>query len=312
MTLLEVMISVAIILSMSAIVAQSLANSIEFNEVLSMRDTTARTARVALAKLKRDLQMAYLTPNRTLVDRYQTVFVGLDESPDRLFFSTLNHQRMYLNTRESDQAEISVWTEPSPKEQGYGSILYIRESPRIDQYPDEDGKVLPLAYNVRSFEVKYLAQVDNAWKDDWDTRSADTPYFLPRAVQIGLVLIASSTSEPGETEDVPFLTIVELDYAPRLPRTGASDVAAAEAAGAATVAGQASIFDFNKFNRGGFGGTGAGGLSSGLPSTSGSGSGKKGPTGARAGAAPTRAPTSPADAMRQGGVPEGMIPKGLR
>ena len=112
-TLMETMITVVIILTMGIIVAQSLRNSIEFNNVLSMRDSTARTARVALSRLKRDLQMAYLTPNKTIVARYQTVFVGLDESPDRLFFATLNHQRMYLNTRECDQSEVSIWTEPS-------------------------------------------------------------------------------------------------------------------------------------------------------------------------------------------------------
>ena len=125
--------------------------------------------------------------------------------------------------------------------------------------------MLPLAYNVRSFEVKYLSQVDNEWKDEWDTRAADTPYFLPRAVQIGLVLIASSTDDPDETEDVPFLTTVELEYAPRLPRTSNnSDIAAAQAAGANTVAGQSITFDTNKFNKGGFGGTGASGLASGM------------------------------------------------
>jgi len=275
MTLLEVMISIVIILTMSLIVAESLRNSIEFNEVLSLRDVTTRTARTALSRLKRDLQMAYLTPNRDglIPERYETVFVGFDESPDTLYFASLNHQRMYLDTRECDQTEFTVWAEPAPRDRGFGSVLYMREAPRIDGEPDEQGKVLPLAYNVRSFELKYLDQQDGEWKDEWDTRSADTPYFLPRAVQIGLVLIAVDPSDPEATEDVPFLTTVMLDYAPRMPRTSntgdiATAIANAQAAGngGGTIAGQGQgLFDVIKFGKGGFGGTGRSGLVSGVP-----------------------------------------------
>jgi len=286
MTLLEVMISIVIILTMSLIVAESLRNSIEFNEVLSMRDVTTRTARTALSRLKRDLQMAYLTPNNSglIPERYETVFVGLDESPDVLYWASLNHQRMYLDTRECDQTEFTVWSEPAPRDQGFGNVLYLREAPRIDGEPDEQGKVLPLAYNVRSFELKYLDQQDAEWKDEWDTRSADTPYYLPRAVQIGLVLIAVDPADPDETEDVPFLTTVLLEYAPRMPRTSntgdiATAIANAQASGNAggTIAGQGQgIFDLNKFGKGGFGGTGASGLVSGVPIPS-ANSGSKGP-----------------------------------
>jgi len=317
LTLMETMIAIVIMVVMGAVVAESLRNSAEFNQVLSMRDATARTARTAMARIKRDLALAYLTPNKALIDRYQTVFVGQDDSPDSLFFATLNHQRMYLDTRESDQAEISLWTEPSPKDVGNGSILYLRESPRIDQYPDEQGKVLPLAYNVRSFELKYLNQANNEWQDEWDTRSADTPYYLPRAVQIGLVLIATDTADEDETIDIPFLTTVQVEYAPRLPQTGGGDVAAAEQLAAAngtaggTIAGQASIFDPNKFGMGGYGGGGFGGLSSGLPTSKSNSSNKngrgRGNRSNRTNTRPTKAPTSPADAFKQGGLPPGMM-----
>ena len=217
LTLIEVMVAIVILLVMSAIVAESLRNSIQFHNLLSDRDGTVRAARVVLSRLKRDIQLAYLTPNRTVPDRFQTVFVGLDEEPDKLFFASLNHQRLYINSREADQTEITVWAESSRDGPGY--TLYHRESPRIDQEPDEDGVVWPLAYNVRSFRLRYLNQQDQEWKDEWDTRSADTPYRLPRAVEIGLVLIAPDPSDPSgqSTVDVPFLTTVMLEYAERLP-----------------------------------------------------------------------------------------------
>lgn len=220
LTLVEVMVAIVILLVMSAIVAESLRNSIQFHNLLSDRDGTVRTARVALSRLKRDIQLAYLTPNRTVPDRFQTVFVGLDEEPDKLFFATLNHQRLYINSREADQTEVTVWAEAS--EDGPGYTLFHREAPRIDEEPDEQGVVWPLAYNVRSFRLRYLDQQDQEWKEEWDTRAADTPYRLPRAVEIGLVLIAPDPSDPkGEsTVDVPFLTTVVLEYAQRLPGPG--------------------------------------------------------------------------------------------
>ena len=87
---------------------QSLKNSIVSHNLLAARDETVRTARAAFEKITRDLQLAYLTPNRTMVDCYQTVFGGRDEEPSKLFFATLNHQRLYLDSRECDQTEITV------------------------------------------------------------------------------------------------------------------------------------------------------------------------------------------------------------
>jgi hypothetical protein len=186
-------------------------------------------------------------------DRYRTVFVGMDEEPDKLYFASLNHQRLYLNSRESDQTEITVWAEDAPDDMGHGYVLYHREAPRIDEEPDEDGVIWPLAYNVRSFRLRYLDQQSQEWRDEWDTRSAETPYRLPRAVEIGLVLIAPDPEDPNRerTIDVPFLTTVVLEYAARIPN--ANDPMALLNSGSA--AGLGTL--------GGFGGAGAGGLGAG-------------------------------------------------
>lgn len=267
MSLIEVLVAIAILVVMSAIVFESLSNSILFHNLLASRDETVRTARAAIGKISRDLQLAYLTPNRTAVNTYQTVFVGYDEEPSKIFFSSLNHQRLYLDSRECDQTEITVWAEPSPEERGKGFILYHRESPRIDQYPDEQGKIWPLAYNVRSFRLRFLDQQSGEWKTTWDTRGAETPYRLPRAVEIGLVLIAPDLSdERGEaTVDVPFLSRVVLEYAPRLPNPADPALLAAAAAnGAAPAGGLTNPYSNPTYGTGGgFGGFGAGGLSGG-------------------------------------------------
>ena len=63
--------------------------------------------------------------------------------------------------------------------------------PRIDQYPDEQGKIWPLAYNVRTLPAALPRPGERGVEDHGGTAArSDTPYRLPRAVEIGLVLIA--------------------------------------------------------------------------------------------------------------------------
>jgi len=216
------MVSIGILLVMSAAVVESMRNAITFQTLLGDRDELLRTARVALSTLGRDLQLAYLTPNRQAVERYQTVFVGTDEEPSKIYFASLNHQRMLLDSRECDQTEITVWAEDSPEREDPGMVLYHRESPRIDEYPDEQGSIWPLAYNVRSFRMRYLDQATGEWRTEWDSRDADTFYRLPRAVELDLVLITPDPEDPtGERlVDVPFLSRVVVEYAQPMPTGG--------------------------------------------------------------------------------------------
>lgn len=223
MTLVEVMVALAVLVIMSVVSWDVLRSAIEINDLLARGDETARSARVALSKIKRELQLAYLTPNKGAIETYETVFVGLDDNPDSIYFATLAHQRVYANSRECDQAEVTIWTDSSPSEKGTGYVLYHRESPRIDEEPAQQGKVYPLAYNVRSFELKYMDQNKEDWVDEWDTRSVDTLYRLPRAVQVGLVLIGPDLIDPEDTRDVPFFTTVILEYAKPMPKSLFSD-----------------------------------------------------------------------------------------
>jgi type II secretory pathway pseudopilin PulG len=218
MSLLEVMVAMAIIVVISLLSWQAVMSSVAIRDALTERDATTRAARVTFSKIRRDLQLAYLTKYPNAIETYETVFVGMDEDPDRLFFASLSHQRLYRDVRECDQTEITIWTEAGPKD-GRGYVLYHREAPRVDEEPAEDGSVYPLAYNVRSFRLRYLDSQTNEWVDEWDTRSPDTANRLPRSVQIGLILIGVHPDDPDRTVDIPFLTTVNLEYAPPLQKS---------------------------------------------------------------------------------------------
>lgn len=218
LTLVEVMVAIAILLLMMVMTTAVLANALTVRQILEDRDTTTRSARVALGTIRRQLQLAYLTELQSANFSYQTVFVGIDGSTDSLYFATRGHQRLYRDSRESDQAEVTLWAEPGRGSDSRGYVLYHRESARVDEEPDEDGRVLPLATHVRSFELRFLDGQQDEWRDEWDSRSPDYANRLPRAVQVGLVLIGVDPANPERTVDLPFFTTVLLAYADPLPR----------------------------------------------------------------------------------------------
>src|SRR5690606_31674871 len=117
--------------------------------------------------------------------------------------------------------------------------------------PAEDGRIWPLAYGVETFNLRYLDGRTGEWMDEWDTRAADTANRLPRAVQIGLVLLAGDPDgDDDDTIEVPYLTTVILEYAdpltplmgmpgeepPRGPRASAGSGTSCSASAGSTVA----------------------------------------------------------------------------
>lgn len=212
LTLIEIIVALAIMALMGSISAGTLSSSIGALDAMEEASGSTRTARIALRRITRALELAYLTPNRTAVNTYQTVFVGKDEGDeDQLWFASLSHQRKIRDSRECDQAEITLFTEEDP-ENSNTNVLYIRESPRIDQYPDQGGRPMPIARGVTRFDLRYLDSQTGEWKDEWDTGGSETPNRLPRAVQI--VLELTSKDPNGDDEDdtitTPYVRTVML------------------------------------------------------------------------------------------------------
>lgn len=213
MSLLDVMVSVAILVVLTTFTGYSMRSSILLNQAMEAQD---RSVRAPMSKLRRELQLAFLTQDLTSAETYQTVFIGEDQDPDILWFATRAHQRLYRDARESDQAEITVWAERMPRVEGYedeGYVIYHRESPRVDEEPGEGGIVHPIAYNVRSFNLRYLDNLTNEWREEWDTRGADTPNRLPRAVEISMVMLYPDPKDPGRWVEKPHISTINLEFA---------------------------------------------------------------------------------------------------
>jgi general secretion pathway protein J len=217
-TLLEVVVAIGVLALIGTLTFGTVAGAIEVRDVLERRDRTTQQARIAMDRLRRDLQLAYLTKNTGAVNTYRTLFVGQDDAADdRLWFASLSHLRLYKDARECDQTEITYWTEADPNAED-ARVLLRREAPRIDHEPEKDGIIQPLAYNVRSFDVRFLDSQTNEWREEWDTTGADTPNRLPRAARITLTMLAPDPEDDSRTIEAPYATTVLLAYAPPVQR----------------------------------------------------------------------------------------------
>ena len=217
-SLLEVVVALSILSMIVLITFESISTTLTTRDALESSDTVSQSARVSLDRLRRDLRLAYLTKNTAAVNTYVTSFVGQNGDPDKLWFASLSHHRMYRESRECDQTEITYWTEEDPDAPGAFALMR-REAPRIDNEPDKQGLIAPLAYRLSSLNFRYLNSKTGEWVEEWDSTSVDQANKLPRAVQIVLVFLDSDPDDPDRTIERPFATTVILHFADRMTQS---------------------------------------------------------------------------------------------
>ncbi len=221
-SLLEVVVAISVLALIGSLTFETIASALDTRDVLEEEDQANQSARVALDRLRRDLRLAYLTSNTSAVNTYRTQFIGKNDDPDQLWFTTLSHHRMYRESRECDQTEVTYWTEDDPTMDG-AKVLLRREAPRIDQEPEKDGLIAPLAYHLKDVNFRYINPKSNSWLEEWDTTGVDQANLLPRAVQIALVFIVPDPEDEEKTVERPYATTVILHYADKLTTSATSN-----------------------------------------------------------------------------------------
>lgn len=218
-TLLEVLVAVAILVGIGTMTYMTMANTIRARDFLAENDTVQKSVRVSMERLGQELRLAYLTTNTSAVNTYRTVFVAVNNDPvDQLWFASLSHKRLYKNSRECDQTEITIWGEDDPNNNNTQVILH-REGARIDNEPGKGGVVLPLAYNVKSLDMRFLDTETGEWLEEWSTEGVDQSGRLPRAVKLVLKISAPDPDDESDITDHTFVTTILLEYAKAMKRS---------------------------------------------------------------------------------------------
>ncbi|MFL5347266.1 MAG: type II secretion system protein GspJ [Hyalangium sp.] len=212
-TLMEVMVAVAITALMGTIVAMAFQTGFRAKEVVEGEAEHYRMVRVALNRMAREIGSAFVS-DRYDPKRYRdqndrpTNFVGEKE---RLLFTTFAHQRLYTDSKESDQAVVEYFVESSTEKGARGRPdLKRRVNPNIGERMDRGGTTDVLFEGVKKLEFEYWDSERKEWTDDWDTRRPERKSFLPTRVRITVVALDENGKEARYTTQARIMLNTEL------------------------------------------------------------------------------------------------------
>lgn len=214
-TLVEVLIAVAITAFLG--VAMSMA----FGSTFSAKDTVEASAerfrgvRGAFSRMSREIGAAYVSDRydsrryRDAFDR-PTNFVG---QADRLLFTSMAHQRRWVDAKESDQMVVEYSLKTSrEKDRKNQYDLIRREKVVLEERMDREGVEDVLMENVKKLEFEYWSPEKKQWEREWDTRRPDQRSLLPTRVRI-TVLVANE-----DNKDVRYTTQTRVMLNTEFPR----------------------------------------------------------------------------------------------
>jgi len=191
-TLLEVLISVALLAVLSLSVMQTMSSSFKAKRNAEALNDRYHEARQVMRRISRDLRMAFLRaqPPEETQEEGPAVLTRFLGEEDELYFTSSAHVRLRAEGRESDQSEVAYFLKRPKYDTPYrGLTLFRRESRRVDHRPDRGGVTWPVVDGVKTFRVEYWDDAkeigDDAWQRSWDS---DEENLLPSRVRITLEL----------------------------------------------------------------------------------------------------------------------------
>ncbi len=199
-SLVELMIAVAITAAIGGMTLGAFRQVDRANEVARAQGDRYAAARMALTRLAREVSMAFLSDNfdtRRFRNDRLTHFVGRETE---LRFTTMAHERLVRDAKESDQAVVEYVVEADP-EGGGDEALFRREKARLDDEPDRGGRKDLVADHVTSLRIRYWDTKRKDWAREWTTKSVEHANELPTRVRFELeVKLADGRTEKFVTE----------------------------------------------------------------------------------------------------------------
>lgn len=198
-SLVEVMVAVAITALIGGLTAGTFQQVDHAREISREQGDRYAAARLALSRLARESEAAFLSDHydRNRMRERPTLFKGRE---DTLLFTSMAHQRLARDAKESDQSVLEYTVEPDPDHAGE-QALFRREKAHVDEEPDRGGRKDLVADHVQAFRIQYWDEQRKDWSREWSTRSVDHANDLPARVRFELELkLADGRTERFVTE----------------------------------------------------------------------------------------------------------------
>lgn len=187
------MVAVGILSTITVLMWTSFRQTFQSKSAVEAKMARYRVARLAMDRILRDVQMAYLSNNNVLGTEQtpRTFFDGVRRPDiDELKFSYFGHQRLYADSKEADTAVVGYYGLRDP-EDSRKLNLWRRETRRLqaERFEVTPGEAELLADDVVRLEIAYYHPDRKEWLETWRTAQADGfPNRLPTRVRVKLVI----------------------------------------------------------------------------------------------------------------------------
>ena len=223
-SLLEVVITLAILVTVIFAISNLMRNTFDVKVALSQKNKVTNRVNRAMQKISYDLGHAFLLHPRWQVHRTDGVSrthfsIKKNSKGDRLAMTYMGHEAIKANSPESDLSYLVYELRPSPKFP-HRKDLYRGELLRIPEKDfrfKDDPPMRAFVKNIESLEI--LPWNGDDWsKSGWDSGRGDTGKILPHMVMVKITAWIDDPIEgiePDESEEslVHYSTIVYLPYA---------------------------------------------------------------------------------------------------
>jgi general secretion pathway protein J len=219
-SLLEVLIAVGIVASISVLLWGSFQQAHRIKGETEARNGRYRAARIALDRMVRDISMAYLSKNIVPGSEQtpRTYFDGQRKGDvDELRFTYFGHQRLYADAKEADTAAVGYFGMRDRQDPRKLNLMR-RETRRIqaERFENTTGETDLLCDDVVRLELSYYHPDRKEWVENWRTTQADGfPDRLPSRVRLRLVIHDDHGEELTFMSEVRVAMFQVLDTSPR-------------------------------------------------------------------------------------------------
>jgi general secretion pathway protein J len=212
-TLLEVTIAVAVTAFIGLTLGMAFNTTSAAKETMEAQSEKYRMLRTAMNRMEREISAAFLS-DRYDATRYRdqydrpTNFVG---AKDKLMFTSMAHQRLYSDAKESDQMVVEYSVKSSTDRAAKGRYdLMRREKVVFDERMDRGGTEEALFEGIKRVEFQYWDSDKKQWIDEWDTRRTERKTILPTRVKFTLIALDEMGKEQKYTSQARIMLNTEF------------------------------------------------------------------------------------------------------
>jgi general secretion pathway protein J len=210
------MLAMAIIAFVTTIMWGSFSQTATNKKAVEAAQERTHTVRVALMRMAREIEMAYIANEGTTSSYTRTFLTGSSQANvDELAFSTFAHQRLRAGLAEGDTSVVSYFGARDPDDSKVTNLMR-RETRRLQAEDPKSlaGETYILCPDVARVKFSYYDYKKKEWQKEWSTATIGTD-FLPTHIRISLTVFDETGKEQTYSTDARVQITEKLLYQQR-------------------------------------------------------------------------------------------------